>query len=103
MNALSVQYPRHKCDLGNKNDSVTDKKVTALRQYLTITIIITIIIHYICVFVRYNLYIKYKIRCKLLKCTLEEIRKQFCGFNHLDEMKWVELKFTVMAESLEPA
>ena len=25
----SVQNPRHKCDLGNKNDSVTDKKITA--------------------------------------------------------------------------
>ena len=29
MNALAVQNPPHKCDLGNKNDSVTDKKITA--------------------------------------------------------------------------
>ena len=29
MNALTVQNPRHKCDLGNKNDSVTDKEITA--------------------------------------------------------------------------
>ena len=28
MNALAVQNPRYKCDLGNKNDSVTDKKIT---------------------------------------------------------------------------
>ena len=26
MNALAVQNPRHKCDLGNKNDSVTNKE-----------------------------------------------------------------------------
>ena len=24
-----MQNPHHKCDLGNKNDSVTDKKITA--------------------------------------------------------------------------
>ena len=38
---------RHKCDLGNKNDSVTDKKITE-----DVIIIITIIIlrlYYICV------------------------------------------------------
>ena len=29
MNALAVQNPRQKCDLGNKSDSVTDKKITA--------------------------------------------------------------------------
>ena len=29
MNAITVQNPRYKCDLGNKNDSVTDKKLTA--------------------------------------------------------------------------
>ena len=29
MNALAVLNPCHKCDLGNKNDSVTDKKITA--------------------------------------------------------------------------
>ena len=29
MNALAVQNPHHKCDLGNKNDSVIDKKITA--------------------------------------------------------------------------
>ena len=29
MNALAVQNPCDKCDLGNKNDSVTDKKITA--------------------------------------------------------------------------
>ena len=29
MNALAVQNPHHKCDLGNKNNSVTDKKITA--------------------------------------------------------------------------
>ena len=29
MNTLAVQNPQHKCDLGNKNDSVTDKKITA--------------------------------------------------------------------------
>ena len=28
MNVLAVQNPRHMCDLGNKNDSVTDKKIT---------------------------------------------------------------------------
>ena len=28
MNALAVQNPPHKCDLGNKNDSVTDNKIT---------------------------------------------------------------------------
>ena len=28
MNALALQNPRHKCDLGNMNDSVTDKKIT---------------------------------------------------------------------------
>ena len=26
MNALAVHNPRHKCDLGNKNDSVTNKE-----------------------------------------------------------------------------
>ena len=29
MNALAVQNPRHKCDLGDQNDSVTDTKITA--------------------------------------------------------------------------
>ena len=29
MNALIVQNPHHKCDLENKNDSVTDKEITA--------------------------------------------------------------------------
>ena len=29
MNALAVQNPRHKHDLENKNDSVTDKKIAA--------------------------------------------------------------------------
>ena len=29
MNALAVQNPRHKGDFGNKNDSVTDKEITA--------------------------------------------------------------------------
>ena len=29
MNALAVQNPRHKCDLGNKKDSVADKKIIA--------------------------------------------------------------------------
>ena len=29
MNALAMQSPHHKCDLRNKNDSVTDKKITA--------------------------------------------------------------------------
>ena len=29
MNALALQNLRHKCDLGNKNDSVTDKEITA--------------------------------------------------------------------------
>ena len=29
MNALTVQNTRQKCDLGNKNDSVTGKKITA--------------------------------------------------------------------------
>ena len=51
MNALAVQKPCHKCDLGNKNDSVTDKKNNC-RQYLTAIIIITIIIlrlYYMCV------------------------------------------------------
>ena len=34
MNAFAVQNPRHKCDLGNKNDSsVTDKKITADNSY----------------------------------------------------------------------
>ena len=28
MNALAVQNPPHKCDLGNKNDSATDNKIT---------------------------------------------------------------------------
>ena len=28
MNALAVQNPCHKCDLGNKNDSVTNKLKT---------------------------------------------------------------------------
>ena len=36
----SVQNPRHKCDLGNKNDSVS----LTSRQYLSVIIIITIII-----------------------------------------------------------
>ena len=42
MNVLAVQNPCHKCDLGNKNDSVTDKKITA--DY-----ILTIIILSMCV------------------------------------------------------
>ena len=29
MNALAVQNPHHKSDFGNKNDSVTDKEITA--------------------------------------------------------------------------
>ena len=29
MNALIVQHTHQKCDLGNKNDSVNDKKITA--------------------------------------------------------------------------
>ena len=29
MNALTVQNPCHKGDFGNKNDSVTDKEITA--------------------------------------------------------------------------
>ena len=33
MNALAEQNPRHKCDLGNKNDSVTDKKITSDNYY----------------------------------------------------------------------
>ena len=50
MYARTVQNPRHKCDLGNKNDSVTDKK-TNCRQYLTviITIIILRLYYNICV------------------------------------------------------
>ena len=50
MNALSVQNPLHKCDLGNKNNSVENN----CRQYLTVIIIITILIlklYYICVHV----------------------------------------------------
>ena len=33
-NPLAVQNPRYKCDLGNKNDSVTDKKITADKDEL---------------------------------------------------------------------
>ena len=29
MNLLTVQNPRHKCDLGNKYDTITDKKIIA--------------------------------------------------------------------------
>ena len=29
MNALAVQDPHHKWDLGNKNDSVTNKEIIA--------------------------------------------------------------------------
>ena len=52
MNALIVQNPCHKCDLGNKDNSVTHKKISVHRQYLTVIIITTIIIlrlYYICV------------------------------------------------------
>ena len=49
MNALVVQNPCHKYDLGNKNDSVTGKKITVHRPYLTVIIIITIIILRLCV------------------------------------------------------
>ena len=40
MNVLAA--PRHKCDLGNKNDSVTDKKITAWE-----TVIIILRLYYI--------------------------------------------------------
>ena len=40
MNALAVQNPHHKCDLGNKNDSpVTDKKITISQSNLLIELI----------------------------------------------------------------
>ena len=35
MNPLAVLNHCHKCDLGNKNDSVTDKKITADNIYFT--------------------------------------------------------------------
>ena len=43
MNELAMQNPCHKCDLGNKIDSITDKKITADNN-LTVIIIITITI-----------------------------------------------------------
>ena len=52
MNTLAVQNPQHKCDLGNKNDSVTDKKITAdniwllLLQLLYWDYIIYVCVHY---------------------------------------------------------
>ena len=52
MNVLAVQNPRHKRDLGNKNDSVTDKKITTdiINTHVIITIIIIILrLYYICV------------------------------------------------------
>ena len=60
MNALGVENPRHKWDLGNKNDSVTDKKITIdnidcnnnYHNYYTEIIL------YLCVCVRYNLHSK---------------------------------------------
>ena len=53
MNALAVQNPRHKCDLGNDLRMIQslDKEITG-DYILTIIIIITIIIqllYYICV------------------------------------------------------
>ena len=52
MNA-TVQNPHHKCDLGNENDSVTDKEITADNVWLIIIITI-IILRLIFVFVRYT-------------------------------------------------
>ena len=62
MNALAVQNQHHKCDLGNKNDSVIDHgQENNCRQYLTVIIIITHyteIIIYMHVCVDYNLHFK---------------------------------------------
>ena len=71
MNALTVQNPRQKCDLENKNDNY--------RQYLTVIMIITIIIlrlYCTCVCVTIFTPSPTSIRLKV----------QFCGFNHVDEM-----------------
>ena len=41
-----------------------------------------------------------------IRSAVEEMRKQFYGFNHMDEIKWVELKLDsqlLMAKTLEPA
>ena len=47
MNALAVQNPRHKCDLGNNLRVIQS---LTRRQYLTVIIIITVIIlRYLCV------------------------------------------------------
>ena len=52
MNSIAVLNPCHKCDLENKNDSVTDKKITADNIILTVIIIFIRYIYiyiYICV------------------------------------------------------
>ena len=41
---------------------------------------------YICVCVCITTYTP-----SLAKSMKRSVRKQFCGFNHVDEMKWVEL------------
>ena len=92
MNPLTVQNPHYKCDLGNKYDSITDKMVifhcnnNCYNYY-------TKIILYLCVCVCITIYTPSptSIRSAVLKSRLE-IRKQFCGFNHVDEMKRVELE-----------
>ena len=84
MNALVVQNPCHKCDLGNKNQYSQESNC---KQFFTIIIII------LCVGVTtytpspiYQEYIIPSIRSWALRNC-----KTVCGFNHMDEMKWVEL------------
>ena len=44
MNALAVQNPRHKCDLGINLRMIQSRQGNNCRQYLTVIIIITLII-----------------------------------------------------------
>ena len=85
MNALTVRNPHHKCDFGNKNDSlVTDMKITSdsndnYYNYYTKSIL------YMYVWVK--TYTPSPTKSTQQGSNLEEIRKQFRGFNHVDE-KW---------------
>ena len=99
MNVLAVQNPRHKCDLGNKYDTITQWQENNCPQYMYLTVIIITIITiitlwlcYICVCVWLTTYTSTPTsRRAVLKSRLEEFRKQFGGFN-VEEMKWAELE-----------
>ena len=75
MNALAVQNPRHKCDLGNRNDSETNKKIT--EDNMTVIINIILRLYYIFVGVHYNLHSKSK---------KHSVKIKRCGWNEMVEL-----------------